>query len=52
MTHSCFSLPAGPSMVDLTWQWLNKYLLGEIDKQFQEGVVKIVYIRVETPLLY
>lgn len=49
MSHISFSWP---SMVGYTCQWLYKYLLGEVDKQFQESVVQIVYISVETPLFY
>lgn len=48
MTPISLSLPTGTIMVVCISQLPNKYVLEERDKQFQESLVQIVYINVET----
>ena len=48
MTHICFSLLPGSSVVVYISQQLHKYLLEDIDKQLLKSVVQIVYISIET----
>ena len=48
VTPISLSLPTGTIMVVCISQLPNKYVLEERDKQFQESLVQIVYINVET----